>query len=191
MTDGTRRAFMGRNLDVFPDTFVCFDIETTGLSPARDDIIEISALKLEDNKITDSFSRLIRINRPLPPFIRSLTGITDDMLRSGDCAESVLADFCDFTAGYIVMGHNVRFDIGFVYDNCLSKLGTFFENDYVDTLSVSRRLLKGLRHHRLDDIVEHFGIEGRTLHRALGDVELTVKCYYKLREQAESAAALK
>ena len=74
MTDGTSRAFMGRKLDVFPDTFVCFDIETTGLSPGRDDIIEISALKLEDNKITDSFSRLIRINRPLPPFIRSLTG---------------------------------------------------------------------------------------------------------------------
>ncbi len=179
---------MGSRLDIFPDTFVCFDIETTGLSPARDDIIEISALKIEDNTVTDSFSRLVRINRPLPPFIRSLTGITDEMLRDGDCAENVLADFCEFTAGYTVMGHNVRFDLNFVYDNCLEKLGTFFDNDYVDTLSISRKLLKNLKHHKLDDLVDFFGIEGRTLHRALGDVELTVKCYNKLRESAKETA---
>ncbi len=187
MTAGEKRPFMGRQLDIFPDTFVCFDIETTGLSPARDDIIEISALKIENDVTTDSFSRLIHINRPLPPFIRSLTGITDEMLKNGEAAEDVLADFCDFSAGYTVMGHNVRFDLNFVYDNCLARLGTVFDNDYVDTLAISRRVLKNLKHHRLDDIVNCFGIEGRTLHRALGDVELTVKCYNKLRETAEDA----
>lgn len=142
MTQNTQRPFMGKRLDIFPDSFVCFDIETTGLSPARDDIIEISALKVDNNEITSEFSKLIRINRPLPPFIRSLTGITDEMLAGGESAESVLADFSDFVSDYIVMGHNVRFDINFVYDNCLSKLGTLFENDYVDTLSLSRKILK-------------------------------------------------
>lgn len=186
MTPKTERFFMGKCLNTFPDTFVCFDIETTGLSPARDDIIEISALKTENNTVTDSFSQLIRISRPLPPFIRSLTGITDEMLaKNGKSIESVLADFIDFTDGYILMGHNVRFDMNFIYDNCLEKLGTLFENDFVDTLAFSRKLLGCLRHHKLDDIAEHFGIEGRTLHRALGDVEMTVKCYYKLKELAE------
>lgn len=190
MNQPDKRPFLGRRLDIFPSDFVCFDIETTGFSPQRDDIIEISAIKINDDKVTDTFSELIAINRPLPPFIRSLTGITDEMLTGGGSAESVLCDFLNFSHGYIVMGHNVRFDVNFVYDKALEKLGAVFDNDYVDTLSLSRRILTSLKHRKLDDIADALGVEGRTLHRALGDVEMTVKCFYKMKELAEIGAVL-
>ena len=183
MNNKNTRPFKGRPLKTFPDSFVCLDIETTGLSPVYDDIIEISALRVEDGEITDSFSEIINIRRPLPPFISSLTGITDAMIAQGNEAEDVLARFLDFTGDSVIMGHNVTFDINFLYDNCRARLGAVFGNPYVDTLTIARKLLPQLPHHRLDDLMRYYGIRARDTHRALHDCELTVACYYNMKEE--------
>lgn len=182
MPKPTTRPFKGRRLNTFPDSFVCLDIETTGLSPVYDDIIEISALRVEDGVATASFSELIDIRRRLPPFIVDLTGITDAMIATGDRAENVLARFLDFTGDSVIMGHNVNFDINFIYDNCMARLGVPFGNPYVDTLAIARKTLPALPHHRLDDVMRYYGIRAREQHRALHDCELTVACYYRMKE---------
>ena len=176
------RAFKGKCLTCFPKSFVCIDIETTGLSPLYDDIIEVSGIRVTDGEITDKFSETININRPLPPFITALTGITDKELSKSNCAENVLTRFCNFVGGDILLGHNVNFDINFLYDKCLDKTGILFENDFIDTLKIGKKLLPHLKHHKLDDLAEYYSIPPRTLHRALGDCEMTVKCYFRMLE---------
>ncbi|MBQ6117996.1 MAG: 3'-5' exonuclease [Clostridia bacterium] len=177
------RPLKGRHLNTLPDSFVCLDIETTGLSPVYDDIIEVSALRVENGATAESFSEIINIHRPLPPFITSLTGITDAMIAGGSEAEDVLARFLDFTGDSVILGHNVNFDINFLYDNCMARLGAVFGNNYVDTLKLARRLLPGLPHHRLDDLMRYYGVRPRARHRALNDCELTVACYYNMKEE--------
>ena len=176
------RAFKGKCLTTFPRSFVCIDIETTGLSPLYDDIIEVSGIRVIDGKTADTFSETINICRPLPPFITALTGITDKELSKSNCAENVLTRFCSFVGGDIVLGHNVNFDINFLYDKCLDKTGILFENDFVDTLKIGKKLLPQLKHHKLDDLAEYFDVPPRTLHRALGDCEMTVSCYFRMLE---------
>ncbi len=179
------RAFKGKCLTCFPRSFVCIDIETTGLSPVYDDIIEVSGIRVTDGSITDTFSETINIGRPLPPFIVALTGITDKELQNSNCAENVLTRFCSFVGGDILLGHNVNFDINFLYDKCLEKTGILFENDFVDTLKIGKKLLPQLKHHKLDDLAEYYDIPPRTLHRALGDCEMTVNCYFRMLDSIE------
>lgn len=179
------RAFKGKCLTTFPRSFVCIDIETTGLSPLYDDIIEVSGIRVENGNTTDTFSETINIGRPLPPFITALTGITDNDLKISNSAENVLTRFCTFVGGDILLGHNVNFDINFLYDKCLDKTGILFENDFVDTLKIGKRLLPHLKHHKLDDLAAYYNIPPRTLHRALGDCEMTVNCYFKMLSEIE------
>lgn len=176
------RPFKGKQLNILPDSFVCLDIETTGLSPDYDDIIEVSAIRVRDRENVATFSETINIERPLPPFITSLTGITDSDLKCSACAENVLNRFTDFLGEDIILGHNVNFDINFLYDKCLEKTGYILNNNYIDTLKISKKLLPWMKHHRLDDLVDYYGIKARTLHRALGDCELTVKCYFSMKK---------
>lgn len=179
------RAFKGRCLTDFPRSFTCIDIETTGLSPIYDDIIEVSGIRVIDGKTAATFSETINIGRPLPPFITALTGITDKELEKSNSAENVLTRFCSFVGGDILLGHNVNFDINFLYDKCLDKTGILFENDFVDTLKIGKRLLPHLKHHKLDDLADYYSIPPRTLHRALGDCEMTVNCYFKMLSDIE------
>lgn len=179
------RAFKGRCLTDFPRSFTCIDIETTGLSPIYDDIIEVSGIRVIDGKTAATFSETINIGRPLPPFITALTGITDKELAKSNSAENVLTRFCSFVGGDILLGHNVNFDINFLYDKCLDKTGILFENDFVDTLKIGKRLLPHLKHHKLDDLADYYNIPPRTLHRALGDCEMTVNCYFKMLSDIE------
>lgn len=179
------RAFKGRCLTDFPRSFTCIDIETTGLSPIYDDIIEVSGIRVIDGKTAATFSETINIGRPLPPFITALTGITDKELEKSNSAENVLTRFCSFVGGDILLGHNVNFDINFLYDKCLDKTGILFENDFVDTLKIGKRLLPHLKHHKLDDLADYYSIPPRCLHRALGDCEMTVNCYFKMLSDIE------
>lgn len=180
MSTSRERAFKGKCINEFPTSFVCIDIETTGLNPAYEDIIEVAAIRVENRNITDTFSETINIHRPLPPFITALTGITDKEIRASNSYENVLTRFCSFVGGDILLGHNVNFDVNFLYDKCLDKTGILFENDFVDTLKIARKLLPQIKHHRLDDLAEYYDIPPRTLHKALGDCEMTVNCYFAM-----------
>lgn len=175
------RKFKGKSIIDFPTNYTIVDIETTGLSPQYDSIIEISALKVKNNEPIDSFSSLIKPDNFCPEyldsFITELTGITDDMLSTAPSTKTVLSDFLAFVCDDIIIGHNVSFDVNFVYDNVLDLLDKPFSNNYIDTMRISRRLNTDMSHHRLKDIAKKYNIPYEDAHRALNDCKITFECY--------------
>ncbi len=170
-----------KNLMQFVDDYVLVDIETTGLSPVQDDIIEIGAIRVENNKMVETYNQLININRSLPPFITNLTGITDDMLKTGKMPAEVLQEFVDFVGENVIIGHNINFDLGFLCDKCRKYLNYNLNNDYVDTLYLARRLVPNSINYKLGTLANYFHISYEGAHRGLKDVEITYEVYNKLR----------
>src|SRR5690606_17872565 len=121
------------------DTFVVFDIETTGLSPKNDMITEIGAVKIEDGKIVDEFNQLINHGRKIPDNIVKLTGITDEQVKDKRTIEEVLPKFEKFMEDAVLVAHNASFDVGFIKYK-FSKLGKEIDNPVLDTLELSRAL---------------------------------------------------
>lgn len=166
----------GKNLLIFPQSFVVIDIETTGLDPQFDEIIEIGALKIENGIVVDSFNTLVKPVNMINDYITELTGITNDMVNDALPIEDVIEDFYKFVGNNIILGHNVNFDINFLYDE-LMKLNIELNNDFVDTMRIGRYLLKNLKHHRLIDLANYYNIVIDGNHRALKDCEITLKAY--------------
>jgi len=158
-------------------SYVALDIETTGLDPVKNKIIELAAIRVEDGVVTEKFSELVNPREWISGFITELTGITNDMLRTARTVEQVLPEFLDFVGDSVILGQNVKFDIGFIEEDCRVLFGSHFSNDYLDTLRISRLLFKEYRHHRLCDQIERFGIGESVEHRALADAEQTHRCY--------------
>lgn len=200
------RDYKGKSIIEFPSEYVCIDVETTGLDFSSDEIIEVAASRVKDNQIIDTFTSLIRprvshvllpisefkkmtdsdIDRffeshLVPDFITELTGITNDMLLSSDTDEVVLPKLNAFVGDSIVVGHNVNFDVNFLYD-AFGRQGIIFSNNYVDTLRIARKLFPELPHHRLQDLSAHLGILQDAKHRAGADVETTVQCFVRMSE---------
>jgi len=175
------RAFKGKSLDNLVDNYILVDIETTGLSPQKDDIIEIGAIKVENNKIVDTYSSLINIGRNVPSYITKLTGITTEMIQSeGKDTTSVLKEFVDFAGDNIIVGHNVNFDINFIYDKCEKYLDTHVSNDFIDTMKIAKRLVD-TPNYKLGTLAEYFEVDYNGAHRGLKDVEITYEVYNKLK----------
>ena len=172
----------GRNLNKFIDNYVLVDIETTGLSPIYDDIIEIGAIKVENNKVVGEYNQLIKTDRSLPPMITELTGITDEMLATGKMLETVLEEFIGFVGDNVIIGHNINFDLGFLYNKCKKYLNYNLNNDYIDTLYLARKLVPNSYNHKLGTLAKLFNISYEGAHRGLKDVEITYEVYNKLRE---------
>ena len=175
------RIYKGKRLCTSLSDYCVVDIETTGLSPAFCKIIEISAIKVRNKEIVSTFSMLINPHTKLDSFIIALTGINDKMLQEAPEIEDVLVQFLSFVGNDIILGHNVNFDINFLYDNILNYLGEYFTNDFIDTMYIARRVLS-LPHNRLDDLVKYFNITARDKHRALNDCDLTYKVYLNLEK---------
>ena len=191
------RQFKGNNIIAFPDDYCVIDIETTGLSPDFDSIIEISAEKFHKGNLIDTFSSLIKpddfeVSEPyLDDFIINLTGITDEMLSEADSENLVLSKFYSFISDLPLIGHNVNFDINFLYDNCERVIHKYLSNNFIDTMKLSRRIHKDLEHHRLVDLAQYYNLEYKNAHRALRDVEITSKCYvYLINEILETFGSL-
>lgn len=174
----------GESLLTFPSEYVVFDIETTGLDTNYDEIIEIGALKVKDEKIIDKFSYLIKPTRPIDEFITELTGITNEMVENAPCLGEVFPNFLKFIGDSILVGHNINFDINFVYDNLINlNYSNGLSNDFVDTLRLSRRILKNLNHHRLQDLAEYYNVNTSGSHRSLKDCEITNLILGNLKNQ--------
>ncbi len=172
----------GINLNKFVDDYVLVDIETTGFSPVKDDIIEIGAIRVENNQIIQKYNQLIKINKNLEPFTTRLTGITDEMLQTGKKISDVLKEFISFTGKDIIIGHNVTFDLGFLSYNCKKYLNYNLNNDYVDTLCMARRLIPNSINYKLGTLAEFFNVSYKGAHRGLKDVEITYEVYNNLRK---------
>lgn len=191
------RQYKGKNVISFPDDYCVIDIETTGLSPDWDSIIEIAAAKFHKGNLVDTFTSLIKPDdfttdeSFLDDFIVNLTGITDEMLSKADSTALVLSKFYSFIGNSILVGHNVNFDINFLYDNCEHVIHKYLSNDFIDTMRLSRRIHKELNHHKLSDLVQYYNLSYENAHRALSDVEITSKCYICLvNEIIEKYASL-
>ena len=172
----------GKNLMKFVDNYVLVDIETTGLSPIKDEIIEIGAIKVENNQIIDSYNQLIKIDRTLSPFITSLTGITNEMLQAGKQPHIVIQEFVNFAGENILIGHNVNFDIGFLTHQSQKYLNHPISNDYIDTMYLARRIVPNSVNYKLGTLANLFDISYQGAHRGLKDVEITYEVYNHLRK---------
>ena len=171
-----------KNLMKFVDDYVLVDIETTGLSPINDDIIEIGAIKVINNKMVDKYSQLIQINKSLSPFITNLTGITNNMLKLGKEPNIVFNEFVNFVGEEVIIGHNVNFDLGFLTNKCKKYIDYNLTNDYVDTMYLARKLVPDSTNYKLGTLAKYFNISYEGAHRGLKDVEITYEVYNCLRK---------
>lgn len=164
------------------DTFVVLDLETTGLQPNRDRILEIGALKIKDGKVIETFSTFVNPRMEIPLRVVELTGITQDMVESGCSNEEAIKRFLEFVEDYPLLGHNILFDYSFIKCGAVN-LRMRFEKEGMDTLLLSRRLLPQLESRRLTALCEHFLIPHEHAHRALEDAKVTYMLYQKLKDQ--------
>ena len=180
-----KRPLKGKSLLTFPDRYVMLDIETTGLDSGLNEIIEISAARVEHGRVLERYDTLVHPVLPIGPETTELTGITNAMVRTAPRLADVLPGFLRFVEGEILAGHNVNFDICFLYDALMRLYGLPLTNDYVDTLRISRKLYPEEKCHKLADLKERFFLESEHDHRAYSDVDLTIKCLEHMRSVAE------
>lgn len=165
--------------------YIVLDIETTGLDPKTEKIIEIGAARVRDGQVEDTYQTLVNPARSLTERIVELTGITDEMLSGAPYIEEVLTAFLDFAGEDILLGHSVRFDYSFLKRAAVNQNDTF-EKKAVDTLKLARLCLPELPSRSLGALCEHYGI-AHTAHRALGDALATHALYQALCGQFEAA----
>ena len=175
------RIFKGQSLFAFPDDYTVVDIETTGLSSGECEIIEVSALQYRDEVLIGTFSSLIKPTESISPFITALTGITDDMVKDAPDIQKVMGEFYDFVGKDILIGHNVNFDVNFLYDNLWLHNGLVLDNAFVDTLRLARKALPHLTNHKQTTVAAYYGITTDGAHRALRDCEICNAVYINLK----------
>lgn len=160
------------------------DFETTGLSPELGDrATEIAAVIMENGKVVDRYQSLMNAGKRIPPFIQSLTGISDAMVRSAPGADKVMQEVVDFVGDYPMVAHNASFDCKF-WDAELTRIGRQRRQEFACSLLLSRRLLPQAPSHKLGTLVEFAGlpVAGR-YHRALADAEMAASLLARLEDE--------
>ena len=166
------------------DTYVVFDIETTGLSAKKNKIIEIGAVKVENGEIVDRFSAFVNPGEPIPFEIERLTGINDGMVMDEPPVEEVLPRFLDFCGGAVMVAHNASFDMSFIEYNA-EQLGIDFKPTIVDTVALARILLPELKRFKLDTVAKALNVSLENHHRAVDDAEATAHIFTAFIERLE------
>ncbi len=159
-------------------SFVVFDLETTGFSPAENKIIEIGAVRVEDGKITDTFSTFVNPEVPIPLRIEELTSITDRMVMEAETIEAILPRFLEFCRGAVLVAHNAAFDLSFIEANC-RRLGLDYDFTGADTVAMARVLLPELHRFKLDTVAKAVGVSLEHHHRAVDDAACTAQIFLK------------
>ena len=166
-------------------SYLAFDVETTGLSPETDEIIEIGALKVRDGKVCERFISFVKPSEPVSERITQITGITNEMLLDAAPKERVIPAFLDFCGDEVLIGHNLPFDYGFVR-NQAKLFGLFFEKQGIDTLKIARSVHKGRQSNSLEALCGRYSIVNSSAHRAYHDALATAKLYQTLAHFYES-----
>lgn len=184
--DGVPIAYDEQHRLLEDDTYVVFDVETTGLSAAYDTIIELAAIKIRNGEVIDKFESFANPHHPLSTTTIELTGITDDMVRNAPEVTDMIKEFHAFIGDTIVVAHNASFDIGFLYE-AYKKAGVDeFHHPVIDTLELARFLHPELKNHRLNTLCKKFGIELTQHHRAIYDTEATGYLLLHLLKEADA-----
>ena len=160
------------------NTFVVIDFETTGLNPARDNIIEIGAAKICDGTIVDIFSTLVNPGRSIPAAATKINGITNRMVRKAPLIKDVLPKFLQFIGNDVLVAHNAPFDLKFLMVNAY-ECGYEIKNPVIDTLPLCRKLYPNCPNHKLGTVSAYLGIELEQAHRSLADVIATANILIK------------
>ena len=160
-------------------TLVALDLETTGLDPERDAVIEIGAVRFRGPRVEDEWTTFVNPGRPIPPFVSQLTGIRDEMLVGAPRLGAVLADLRQFVGDHPVLGHSIRFDLSF-----LQPRGLFQDNISLDSFDLAAVLLPSAPRYRLQSLASELGVPSAGAHRALPDAHTTRLVYLRLLDRA-------
>lgn len=163
----------------FDGTFICFDIETTGLSAARDKITEIGAVKVENGIITDTFSTFANPEMPIPQKITQLTGITDDMVKDAPSQSEAVGAFLEFAGDNVLVAHNAPFDTSFIAKAC-EDMGREYNYTSIDTVAISRAILTDIKNCKLDTVAKFLRLGDFNHHRATDDAEMLARIFINL-----------
>lgn len=182
---------MGKKMD-----YICVDLETTGLDPGKDRIIEIGAVLVKDGRICDTFESFVRPGMKLSERVRDITGITDEMLSGEQMISEVIREYADFekrsgSDTLPLLGHAVHFDYAFLKRAFVNE-GMKYEREAIDTLKIARVCLSNLPSRSLSELTRHYGI-CHSAHRALNDAKATCLLYEKMWQEfkeREDAAKL-
>ena len=167
------RNIKGQSLDT---TYCVLDLETTGFSPRLEKITEIGVMKYQDGKVIDKFSCFVNPEKSIPPRVVEVTGITDDMVRNAETIDKVFPKLLEFIKDSVLVAHNAEFDVGFLR-HFAKELGYEFDFTYLDTLSLAYELFPEYKTYKLGKIAKNLGIKVDVAHRALDDVNTTVKVF--------------
>ena len=178
------------NDESLSQTFVVFDLETTGFSNKNDKITEIGAVKIENFKVVDRFSQLINPQKDISYKVQELTGITNDLIKDKPTIEEVLPKFIEFIGDSVMVAHNADFDMGFMQQKCREQ-NIEFKNTSIDTLTLARTLLPHMKRFRLNLIAKELGVPLLNHHRAVDDAEATAHIFIKFMEMIIKKGAQK
>ena len=161
----------GQSIDT---TYCVLDLETTGFSFRTEKITEVGIMKVKNGEVIDEFSCFVNPEKPIPPRVVEVTNITDDMVKDAETIDKVMPKILEFVGDSVLVAHNADFDIGFLKYNA-KNLGLSLENTYLDTLRLAKDLFPDYKKYKLGKIAENLGIKVEVAHRALDDVDTTVK----------------
>ncbi len=189
------RYLKGNSTLVLVDDYCVVDIETSDASQERGDIIELSSVKVRNNEVIDTFSVLIKPRNPIDIHTMRIHNITNKMVMNAPTFPEVIDSFKEFIQKDILIGHNVHFDINFIYDSCVKHNIEPLTNDFIDTLRLSRRTYREVPNYKLTTLATHFGYSATT-HRGLDDCYSTHLVYQELKnrlspEEIEVLASIK
>ena len=177
----------GQDIDT---TYCVFDLETTGLSFRTEKITEIGIMKIKNGEVIDEFSSFVNPEKPIPQKVIDVTHITDEMVADAPKIQEILPKVLEFMGDSVLVGHNVDFDIGFLKHNC-KQFGYELDNTYVDTLRLAKDLFPEYKKYKLGIIAENLGIKVDVAHRALDDVDTTVKVFNIMLDMLKDRGAKK
>lgn len=163
------------------DEFIALDIETTGLRPTYDKIIEIGAVRVSNGAIVEKFRTFVDPGIHIPYYITNINGITDKMVKGAPAIEDALPKYLEFASDLPVIAHNAQFDMSFIRHNS-GLLGVTLSNKVIDTLLFCRKMLRDIENHKLDTVSNHFGIRLENHHRAIDDCIAAAHIYLKCVE---------
>ena len=184
LVDDTRQIVINSMGQNFNDTFVVFDLETTGFSAEVDRIIEIGAVKIKNGEIVDNFSKFVNPKIPIPFRIEKLTGINDSMVMEAEPIEKILPEFLEFCGDAVMVAHNALFDTSFIINNA-ERLGIKYDPTIMDTVLLAQFVIPNLHNYKLDTLCKHLAVSLENHHRAVDDAQATAYIYLKMVKMLE------
>ena len=177
----------GQDIDT---TYCVLDLETTGFSATTEKITEVGIMKIKNGEVLDQFSCFVNPEKHIPQRVSEVTNITDDMVADSETIDKVFPKILDFIKDSVLVAHNAPFDMGFLKQNA-KNLGYEFDYTYLDTLSLAKDLFPDYKKYKLGKIADNLGIKVEVAHRALDDVDTTVKVFNVMMDMLKKRGAKK